>query len=177
MYARTPLRAALTCVAAFAASAVSATTLVHQSFSELVHNANACVIGAAGGARFVDVDGATVTKTEFTVTKTAFGATPATITIVTDGGRLQRGKVGMVEVNAGAPRFFAGGEAMLLLKSLGNNEYAVVNYSQGAYNVVDTPDGPAVRLPDSVGGLTDVDAAMSLVNAARGAAADALADQ
>ncbi|MEO1171360.1 MAG: hypothetical protein AAFX94_04820 [Myxococcota bacterium] len=150
-----------------AATTASATTLVKQDFKTLVQDASACVVAKTQSVSYETVNGAPVTKTVFSVSKTAFGKTPKTLTVVTPGGHLTGRKVLMGEVNAGAPRFFNGAENVLLLKSLSTGDYAIAGYSQGVFDVVRDQTTASVRLPESQGGVTQIDRALSIINRAR----------
>ena len=163
-----PLFGAATVIAALSllVSSVQATTLEKADFKSLVQDAVACVVAETESVSYEMRNGAPVTRTTFNVTKTAFGSTPTTLSVVTPGGKLSNAKISMAEVNAGVPRFFNGASNVLLLDQAGG-EYVITGYSQGVFDAFSTPQGVMVRLPESQGGITPVDEAIAVINNAR----------
>ncbi|MEM6274630.1 MAG: hypothetical protein AAF735_05255 [Myxococcota bacterium] len=152
---------------AIAAATAQATSLVKIDFKTLVQGASACVVAETTRVSYAMVDGSPVTRTVFSVSKTAFGKTPKTLTVVTPGGQMKGRKVVMGEVNAGAPRFLNGTESVLLLQEIAGGDYAIAGYSQGVFDVVREDSEVSVRLPESQGGATSIDNALSIINRAR----------
>jgi len=153
----------------------SATTLQQITFEDMVAEANACVVAKAIDSTFETRDGQVVTVTTFKVLKTAFGTTSETITLVTAGGEKPLGRLKTSEVIAGAPKFFAQQENLMLITSNSqNNEYQIVGFNQGLFPVVTDPNGLAsVVLPPSVGGNTSIDNALEVISTERAEASSA----
>ena len=145
-----------------------ATTYAKMDFKTMVQTAATCVVGKAVESKSLRVNGAVETHTTFEVNNVAFGTTDKHITVVTAGGRIQTGKIPMVEVTAGAPRFFAGKESMLLLNGASAaNTYSIVGFNQGLFSVLETENGSQVQLPESLGGSTQVKDAIKMIQATR----------
>jgi len=159
----------------FIGLSVNATTLEQLTFEDMIANANACVMAKALDSAFETRDGQVVTVTTFKVLKTAFGSTEETIKLVTAGGEKKLGRLKTSEVLAGAPRFFAQKENLMLITSNGNkNEYKIVGFNQGLFPVVTDPNGLAsVVLPPSVGGNTSIDNALEVISTERAEASSA----
>ncbi len=168
MFRPTLTRALLLSASLTALSAAQATTLEKRDFKSLVQDASACVVAETQSVDYEIRNGAPVTKTTFNVTKTAFGSTPASITVVTPGGKIPGAKISMAEVNAGVPRFFSGTGNVLLLDQAGG-EYVISGFTEGVFDMFATPEGVMVRLPESQGGVTPVDDALEVINGARAA--------
>lgn len=150
-----------------AASMSSATTIEKEDFRDLVQSAHACVVAETVSIEHVMENGAPVTKTTFTVTETAFGTTPETITVTTPGGRISSATVPMGEVNAGIPRFLNGTSAVLLLQEGGQGDYSVSGVNQGVFDMRPSPVGLVVRMPAPQGGVMSLEDALNVINEAR----------
>lgn len=150
-----------------ASSMSSATTIEKEDFRDLVQNAHACVVAETVSIEHVMENGAPVTKTTFTVTETAFGTTPETITVTTPGGRISSATVPMGEVNAGIPRFLNGTSAVLLLQEGAQGDYSVSGVNQGVYDMRPSAVGLVVRMPAPQGGVMSLEDALNVINEAR----------
>ncbi|TDF42273.1 hypothetical protein EYS14_05445 [Alteromonadaceae bacterium M269] len=150
----------------------SATTLIQQSFDDMVQSASACVVAEKVSVEYLDVQGSMVTLTTFQVNDTAFGEVGETIVVRTAGGVKKRGKISTAEVVAGSPRFFDNSQSLLLLnENNGTNDYSIVGFSQGVFNVVETAQGALVNMPENLGGSLSVDEAVDMMSARRSAGA------
>jgi len=145
---------------------VQATTLEKNDFKSLIQDASACVVAQTQSVSYEMRNGSPVTKTTFSVTKSAFGSAPATITVVTPGGNISGGKIPMAEVNAGVPRFFNGTSNVLLLDQAGS-EFVITGFNQGVFDMFATPEGMMVRLPEAQGGVTPVNEALEVISGTR----------
>ncbi len=151
-----------------------ASTLKTTGFNDIAQSADACVIATAGNSVSESTDDGVVTKTTFTVGRTAFGKLRSKITVVTPGGRLQNTKVGMAEVHPGTPLFLTGSKSMLFLDRKARGEYTVAGAAQGVFSVIDGPDGEIVRLPSAAGGAVSVDDALARAVSERASRANEL---
>jgi len=167
MFVKLPMLTALISSTLLVGSFVFATTLEKLDFKDLVQEASACVVAEKQSVEYAMIDGAPITKTTFSVVKVAFGSTPETITVITEGGHLLNAKVPMGEVNAGAPRFLNGTSNVLLLNELSAGNYNVTGYSQGVFDAFQQEGQLVVRLPESQGGLTPLNTALETITNVR----------
>ncbi|MEL7022294.1 MAG: hypothetical protein AAGL69_01030 [Pseudomonadota bacterium] len=170
------LLAGLAALSLAASSISSATTIEKEEFKDLVQNAHACVVARTVSIEHAMENGSPVTKTTFAVTETAFGTTPETITVTTPGGRLSNATVPMGEVNAGIPRFLNGTSAVLLLQERTAGEYSVSGVNQGVFDMRPSAFGAVVQMPTSQGGIMSLEQALSVINEAREADANQIAE-
>ena len=169
MRKKTPLLASMACALAVGGAASSyATTLEKMSVRDLAQSAELIVVGTPTSAEYARQAGQIVTLTTFEVSGDALGGAPATVTVVTPGGRISQGKIQGSEIVAGAPAFAGGRQVMLFLNADENAGYSVTGFNQGLFSV----DNGAVKLPQEVGGLMSVDDAFSLVRNARASSSE-----
>ncbi len=142
-----------------------ASSTKHMNFDEIVADAEVCVAAEAVSINFVETASGVQTLTTFSVQDVAFGPAGSTITVRTDGGDFVRNGIALSEVVAGSPRFMAGQSALLFLdKSQTTDDYAIVGSSQGAFAI---GQNDSVQLPQTEGGLMDIEAALTVVREQR----------
>ena len=152
-----------------------ATTVEAVDFKELIHTADACVVGTVAATRTETVDGQVYTVTDFAVGEVGFGDVGGTVSVRTMGGEVSRSMFPVSEVVPGSPRFLSGQEYFLLLddapslapgySAIGATDgFVPAGTFEGALPMV----GGRVNLPGLGNGL-DAEAALDIVTSERAA--------
>jgi hypothetical protein len=131
------------------ASAVDATVLVPAEFSEIVRGSQIIAYAKVVDVRPEWVDGRRWIDTVVTaeVVSSLKGSAASTITFKVPGGRLGRYRTVVV----GAPVFAAGDEAVLFLKTRGDELPDIFGLNQGVFRVViDSRTGQRMVVPPPV---------------------------
>ncbi len=147
-----------TSLIALMGTSAQATTVQSTDLGDLVHDAEACVIGTVSDVSYETKDGQTFTYATFDVTEVAFGNVSNTVTVKMPGGRISTATIPVNESSAGTPRFFSNMSYFLLLDNAGD-EFVISGVFQGAVPIVND----RLRLPQS-SVVMDVDAALAAVN-------------
>lgn len=152
--------AASTSLIALLGTAAQATTVENTSFRDLVHDAEACVVGTVDNVSYETIEGRAYTIATFNVTDVAFGNVSNTVSIRMNGGRLQNSKISVSETVAGMPRFFNDASYFLLLDDNGGNEFALAGTFQGAIPVLNgslrLPNSSTLSVEDALGNVNDL---------------------
>ena len=162
-------------VPALLALPAGATTLEAVDFKELIHAADACVVGSVADSRTETVDGQVYTVTDFNVSKVGFGDVGSVVSVRVPGGEVSRSMFPVSEVVPGAPRFLSGQDYFLLLDDAQSLQpgFAAIDATDGfvpagVFEGALSMAGGRVNLPGLGNGL-DAEEALEIVTTERAA--------
>jgi len=145
----------------------SAHVVGKMTFDDMVQHAHACVVVKAMQSTTHKTADGVYTHTEFAVNEVAFGDVKSSITVVTQGGSYNVGKLKLAEVTAGSPLFFDGQQNLLFLDQAKDGSYRIMGVSQGVFPVQQEGATMQVNLPRSSGGLSSMSKVMDRIDRIR----------